>query len=316
MFLDPADRFLVPFFTGLGLMLIAATSFCLQRQGSAWRAGVTGALLVALVAGFACFRDWSGATRVALALSLALGLGLLAAAEWFQRTVGAILRCLTRPPANWLTLGVVGLLVVAASVQVADHLEGEAADIAQITSRAASLPPRVTDAGVCAFTDTGSPIPLSHAVPGDEAEVEGYERAFLGQSAFRGQLLWRGPAHHRANCHGWVFTGGRFWLPGEAVEQILQENAYRRVLNPRCHDLVVYREGDAVCHTAVVSYVTRGMPVLVEGKWGPLGTYLHAVDQSSYGTDYTYYRSRRAGHLLLGLPGESEPLTTSDVAAE
>jgi hypothetical protein len=67
----------------------------------------------------------------------------------------------------------------------------------------------------------------------------------------------------------------------------------------------VYRRDGVVLHTAVVRYVTPGMPVLVEGKWGATGVYLHDVDASAYGTGYTYYRAGRASHVLAGL--ESAP---------
>ena len=78
--------------------------------------------------------------------------------------------------------------------------------------------------------------------------------------------------------------------------------------DPRPGDLVVYRLGGAVAHTAVVRYVTGGMPVLVEGKWGWAGVFLHPVDKSAYGGSFGYYRSARAGHSLAGI--ESEPLAS------
>jgi hypothetical protein len=45
--------------------------------------------------------------------------------------------------------------------------------------------------------------------------------------------------------------------------------------------------------------------VIVEGKWGTMGVFSHAVDKSCYGTDYKYYRSGRPGHILAGLSGTS-----------
>ena len=53
-----------------------------------------------------------------------------------------------------------------------------------------------------------------------------------------------------------------------------------------------------MAHTAIVRYVSEGMPVLVEGKWGALGVYLHAVEESCYGRNYMFYRSSRKGHQL------------------
>jgi hypothetical protein len=43
--------------------------------------------------------------------------------------------------------------------------------------------------------------------------------------------------------------------------------------------------------------------MLVEGKWGHLGRYLHRPEDYPYNTSWTYHRSRRGGHLLAGLAG-------------
>ena len=68
-------------------------------------------------------------------------------------------------------------------------------------------------------------------------------------------------------------------------------------------DVVVYRDDqDEITHTAVVRAVCDDGAVLVEGKWGWMGVFLHPVDKSVYGTSYTFYRSPRPGHLLAGLP--------------
>src|SRR5207245_249118 len=98
-----------------------------------------------------------------------------------------------------------------------------------------------------------------------------------------------------SNCHGWVFTGGRFIVPGSQVDLVLKENGYQEVHEPHPGDVAVYRQGSAVLHTALVRYVTEGQPVLVEGKWGSLGVFLHPADKSPYGPDYTFYRSARHG---------------------
>jgi hypothetical protein len=85
------------------------------------------------------------------------------------------------------------------------------------------------------------------------------------------------------------------------VEPFLADNRYAPVTDPRPGDLAVYRQNGAVTHTAVVRYVTPGMPVLVEGKWGATAVYLHPVDASLYGTAFTYYRADRPTHVLAGL---------------
>ena len=75
------------------------------------------------------------------------------------------------------------------------------------------------------------------------------------------------------------------------MDLILNENGYTKQKAPRAGDLVIYRSSGAVTHTAVVQYVSGNQPVLVSGKWGPLGVFLHPIDKSPYGTDYAFYRS-------------------------
>jgi hypothetical protein len=96
-----------------------------------------------------------------------------------------------------------------------------------------------------------------------------------------------------------VFANGRYGINGTEVDTILTDNGYQPVTAPRPGDLAIYRHPDGKpSHTALVRYVSEDQPVLVEGKWGWMGVYLHAVDQSIYGTEFRYYRSPRAGHLL------------------
>ena len=102
-----------------------------------------------------------------------------------------------------------------------------------------------------------------------------------------------------------------YLLGPEDVELILKENGYHEVMEPQPGDVVIYRGGTEILHTAVVRYVAEGQPVLVEGKWGPLGVYLHPADKSTYGTDYTFYRSERPGHLIAGLDEPASPKSPS-----
>ena len=129
------------------------------------------------------------------------------------------------------------------------------------------------------------------------------EERFLQNSQLSYQVMRQGGADDHSNCHGWVFTGGRYLLSGDDVDLILKENKYLEQHEPRPGDLVVYRSSGVVLHTAIVQYVTEGQPVLVQGKWGNLGVYLHPVEKSPYGSEFTYYRSIRTGHLLAGTGG-------------
>jgi hypothetical protein len=115
------------------------------------------------------------------------------------------------------------------------------------------------------------------------------------------------------NCHGWIFTGGRYWIPVEDVDLILDDNGYGRVPAPVPGDLAIYRDADGTpVHTGVVRAGGGDGPVLIESKWGGMGRFVHPPQVHPYGeTTITYYRSPRRGHLLRGLPGAptyDEPL--------
>jgi len=110
------------------------------------------------------------------------------------------------------------------------------------------------------------------------------------------------PATDFTNCHGWVFTGGQYWVGGESVQQILDDNGYKPTTTPKAGDIVVYRNHVGVSHTGLVRYTGGdGTPPMVESKWAWMSAFLHPVDKSVYGTDYTFYRSPRNGHVLAGL---------------
>lgn len=107
------------------------------------------------------------------------------------------------------------------------------------------------------------------------------------------------PPDWRADCHGWVFGEGRWWLLGADVELILQDNGYQPVTAPAAGDLVLYRNRtNEITHSGVVCAVLRDETVLVESKWSWLGTYVHAAVTQPYGGSPSYYRSPRRGHRL------------------
>jgi hypothetical protein len=169
-------------------------------------------------------------------------------------------------------------------------------------------PPLAVTDRVRMATDRGSQVPLKEPIAArPAAEYLAREQKVLNNPAYANALIRRGQPTDGSNCHGWVFAGGRFWVGGDAVEGILRENGYAEVSNPAPGDLVVYRNEETVLHTAVVRYVSGGLPVLVEGKWGSLGVYLHPVDKSCYGTGYKFYRSPRPGHLLAGTGSSADP---------
>jgi hypothetical protein len=123
------------------------------------------------------------------------------------------------------------------------------------------------------------------------------------------------------NCHGWVFTDGRYWVNSVEVEPILQDNGYALVYQPRPGDLIVYRNHDKkVVHTGVVR-AADDLGVLIESKWDKRGRYIHTPDNQDYAVHFEYYRSPRSGHILHGItprPGvaPSAPPPAQPVATE
>jgi hypothetical protein len=111
-----------------------------------------------------------------------------------------------------------------------------------------------------------------------------------------------------------VFAGGKFWVRGIAVPDILKDNGYYAVANPRLGDIAIFRDDkDVVAHTALVRGRGTKEAVLLESKWGKLGRYIHTADKHLYmGYKIQYYRTGRGSHTLSGLPDPE--LTTSDDA--
>jgi len=46
-----------------------------------------------------------------------------------------------------------------------------------------------------------------------------------------------------------------------------------------------------------------------------MGVFLHPADKCFYGTDYTFYRSVRTGHLLVGVGGSPAPNPNAGMTA-
>lgn len=164
-------------------------------------------------------------------------------------------------------------------------------------------------------TDRGRPV--GTYVPKNSSNaalsIESEDR-YLQQYNMTGRVIRTAKPDISSNCHGWVFTAGRFWISCDEIDMILHDNGYVEVSAPQLNDLVVCRgvEGSAL-HTAVVRMVKEDGSVIVESKWGKKGTFLHAPDDQLYADDIHYYRTSRGSHLLLGpdgkpyVPGEARP---------
>jgi hypothetical protein len=229
-----------------------------------------------------------------IGIGVAYGLGQ----DWVRRIGSA--------PIRWGIVAALGLAAVVLSAAMYERqLNGEVDRYMEEMESTLSKPPMHQTDQLLAMTDHGTRIPLLEPIsPRSQAEADALEvRALRG--TFDRQIIRRQPASDHCNCHGWVFTGGKFAIASEMVDAILSENDYRPVDHPLPGDLAIYGRSGYRTHTAIVRYVTPDMPVLVEGKWGSGSVYLHSVEQ--YGALDAFYRSPRGGHLLAGCGGPSAP---------
>lgn len=314
------DRFFTFAAVGLGLFLAGGLNLLLGRGGRrVWlRVAITLTVCGVVVAGMSALTRPELAVRTGAILAGVLAIVTLLSSEWFGRRVASLVAVFRKPALRWGLVAVGGLGVVLASGLAFDRADEVATteglqDIELALSR---VPNQPTDRGRAA-TDRGTNIVLKEAVEARNAgDLRGVEERMLRESPFRDQMIRRGGPTDNSNCHGWVFTAGKFLLSPDDVELIIKENGYAETQEPRAGDLVVYRQKGAVAHTALVRYVTEGQPVLVEGKWGAMGVFLHPADKSSYGTEFTFHRSARNGHVLVGLGGSPGPVAEATAATE
>jgi len=320
MSLDHFDRFFTFAAAGLGLCLAGGLNLVLGRGGRrVWlRVVITLAVCGLVVAGLSALTRPELALRAGVVLVGALLLVTVLGSAWCGRQLASLLTAFRKPAVRWGLVTLAGVGVVVASGLAFDRAdEEETAQGMQNLEFALSKTPSQPTDRAHATTDRGNQIVLKEATePREVGDLHGPEEKTLRDAKFHDQVIRRGGPTDHSNCHGWVFTGGKFLLSPDDVELILKENGYQETQEPRGGDLVVYRREGAVVHTAIVRYVTEGQPVLVEGKWGAMGVFLHPADKSFYGTEFTFYRSARNGHLLVGLGGSPGPVAETTAAAE
>ena len=310
MVLTHGDWFIVLFCAGVGLTLAGGVNALLGRLGMAWRVALTGVGCGVALGAVSAIKS-EPALLVTAAAVMAAGLfpavfaGSASLVELVRRAAAAAVR----PGVRWALLAGVGVCLAAGSIAWYEYEDAARMDLDLLELGHEYGKPSLADTySSIARTDRGTPIPVKRpSAPRADAQIAEAEQRFLQRSPFRDQMMRQRKADDGSNCHGWVFTGGRYWLDPAAVELALRENGYVDVTAPRTGDLVIYRTHGSVGHTAVVRYVSDAAPPLVEGKWGAMGVYVHPVDQCVYGTDYTFYRSARPGHLLAGLDDTSPP---------
>lgn len=237
---------------------------------------------------------------------------VLAAFVWFVRSpAGAMTGAwLLRPRVAGVATATIGLGLIALCTYHFDYANDEESErtLAFLEQTSGWHPPLET-APVRCLTDTGTPVAVySASVQRPHGELVRDEKNILSGFEWENRVIHRSPANDASNCHGWVFTGGKYWVVGSDVMTIVRQNGYRATRFPMPGDLVVYkRTDDTVSHTGIVRSV--GAVTMVESKWGWMGVYLHAVESSCYGTNYTFYHHpTRTGHQFAQLnPGDAVP---------
>jgi hypothetical protein len=155
-----------------------------------------------------------------------------------------------------------------------------------------------------ALTDLGRPIALYTAAnkPSLPERQLPDPSVYWPEQAFDSKLIRTAPPDPNYNCHGWVFTAGRYILAPDAVEHILQDNGYYEVTQPRPGDIVIYYDqAGQITHTALVRATGEDGFVLVESKWGCSGgRYLH-LPELWFSARHVFYRTNRGSHVVRGL---------------
>jgi hypothetical protein len=150
-----------------------------------------------------------------------------------------------------------------------------------------------------AITDEGTIVPLYHLAVEKSTFADYASSTAEKFSEFGNGLIRRKEADMMANCHGWVFTAGRFLLKGNDVDRILCDNHYYVVSAPKPGDIVIYRnEAGGILHTALVQGLLTDGTVITESKWGVDQRFLHLPSMQPYSQIFDYYRTDRPNHLI------------------
>jgi hypothetical protein len=296
-----------------GLPLAGMTGICLgvalllAGRGGRWRnpLGLLVLLVLSVSAGAAAFFHCPGTIWIPLATLAALWVvGWSLRTPYPRHLALGLCSLVAHPPCQALVLVLLGVSAILAQAGWT-AFEEQSASQELVELCAAESKPDLVEQSVRAFTDDGVRIALfAVADPAAFCHTAESEQIRYRDRSLALRLIRTAEPHPACNCHGWVFTGGRFWVKGESVEQILSGNRYACVSNPRVDDVAIYRDTDGkVLHTARVRAVLAEGQVLLESKWGQMGRFIHAPADQPYSTTWEYYRTARGSHVLRGLEG-------------
>jgi hypothetical protein len=288
----------------LSALVLLALAYYRQQRWMNWAALAIGAPL-SLTAGIGTLLG--APLELQLPCGVLGGLLLLAVGAGSTR-IHSLCRAVTRP-------AILGAFLLAASLATSLYIRtfAEPAPEGIDVPLAAGTEFHVI-ADVVAVTDLGHELPL-FAYDNEESLTKA-EQSYLAIDQFDQQIIRIGEPNAACNCHGWVYTGGRYAIRGRYIDELLSDNGYVEVAEPRADDVVIYRgpEG-SVEHTGLIRHIGSDGLVLVESKWGPLGVYLHPLASQPYGDHHHFYRSPRAGHVVAIVPQTSLPETEAPVLA-
>jgi hypothetical protein len=275
---------------GLSLLLLAIEYRAPQAAARCTLAAACGLALLA-----------AGAFLVSGTTDLALAGGLLAAiacaAAMIRLEAPRRLAALVLAPAGLWAALLVASLSVAAGVPYLSK-----PDVSDVPLDIA-IDYHILDEMV-AVTDLGRTLTL--VAYDDSSSLLEQERGIIGLAQYEHQLIRLADPRTECNCHGWVYTGGRFAIRGRDVEVLLEDNGYALVSQPQAGDVAIYRtQAGEIAHTGLVRLLREDGSIYVESKWGPLGVYLHPLTAQPYGDNIAFYRSPREGHLVQVLPASS-----------
>jgi hypothetical protein len=301
------ERLLFGFSAALGLIGAGAGNALLNPRPRWARTAVAAAgLAVATGAALALIPDAAGTLAGWCAALLVLT--SLSRIGTLRRTAAALGRALRKPRVAWSAVAFVGLAAMGEEIIRFERIQESEIGRNEAWMKVQSEEnPYIADESRVAKTDRGSGIHLmASAEPLSAEQLGDREGQTILTSPVAEYIIRRGPADDSSNCHGWVFTGGKFAILGREVDTILAENQYEPVTEPLPGDICLYRsDAHSVLHTAIVRSVLEDGTILVEGKWGRLGVFLHPVDKCLYGTHTTYHRTDRGTHILRSIPGSS-----------
>jgi hypothetical protein len=303
---------------GLGLFLLGVSHLVTQRRH--WGIQQLGTVLAVSpsVALLGAIHRWDCVPAVATILGVALVVHRLWGSSIWTRGAVRLVQLTHQPWVRAGLLAVAGPCLVLAGIVQFERTEDQVADaVLEEMMLIHSVAGNVQLNDKVALTDQGRRIPLGEPIEVRSPEkVQSAEQRYLQSTRYIESLIRRDYGDDRSNCHGWVFTAGRYLLSGQDVPKILEDNGYQEVSDPQPNDLAIYFNPDyGATHTAIVRYVSPGQPVLVEGKWGNLGIYLHPVDACPYGSNYKFFRTSRPNHLLTIVDHQSPAPAPSPTTA-